>query len=713
MGFSVVTMPGPALAIRAGKNDRTPVFVDLAALAAAKKSERAKFLKEHADRGAVPDRVARALAAAGDPAALAEALRPIVDERASPGGAISPAGTPLLQRTDERRRTGSHYTPRALTEPIVRHALEPAFARLGDDARPEAVLALKVCDPACGSGAFLVEACRQLGERLVAAWARHPEARPAVPPDEDEQLHARRLVAQRCLYGVDRNPLAADLARLSLWLATLARDHEFTFLDHAVKSGDSLVGLDARGIAAAHWHPSKPGLPLFRRLVEERVAEATRGRAEIQGAPDDVARALQEARHRTLEGRLGPVRAMGDAVVAAFFSADRPRARETARAEAESWFTAGLQPDWARLEGLAATLRDGAHPLRPFHWGLEFPEVFSAGGFDAIVGNPPFAGKNTLIAGSRARYLPWLQTLHAGAHGNADLVAHFFRRAFGLLRPGGAMGLVATNTIGQGDTRDTGLAAILEAGGAIRRATRRVRWPGEAAVVVSLVHVARGAAPSPVLDGRQVRRISAYLVEGDLDRSPARLAANARKAFQGSIVLGMGFTFDDAAAAKGEAESLDTMRALIAKDPRNAERIRPYIGGEEVNTSPTHAHHRFVIDFADFPLRRDSALPSWPRATEEAREAWRRAGVVPGDYLGPAAADWPELLEIVERRVKPERVRINDAIGRTIWWRFLRRRDRLYNAIAPLHCVLAINCGACPHLAFGLGRVDIPASFSR
>ena len=86
-----------------------------------------------------------------------------------------------------------------------------------------------------GSGAFLVEACRALGERLVRAWARWPETRPKIPEDEDEPLHARRLVAQRCLYGVDKNPRAVELAKLSLWLATLARDHEFTFLDHALK----------------------------------------------------------------------------------------------------------------------------------------------------------------------------------------------------------------------------------------------------------------------------------------------------------------------------------------------------------------------------------------------------------------------------------------------------------------------------------------------
>ena len=206
-----------------------------------------------------------------------------------------PAGTPILQPTDERRRTGSHYTPRTLTEPIVRHALEPAFERLGPDATPEQVLDLKVCDPAMGSGAFLVEACRRWPRGWSQAWARHQDKKPAIPPDEDEELHARRLVAQRCLYGVDKNPLAIDLAKLSLWLATLARDHEFTFLDHALKSGDSLVGLTQEQIAAAHWDTSKPGLPLFGKLVTDRVREADEGpRRDPRARPTTTKRAIAE-----------------------------------------------------------------------------------------------------------------------------------------------------------------------------------------------------------------------------------------------------------------------------------------------------------------------------------------------------------------------------------------------------------------------------------
>ena len=399
-----------------------------------------------------------------------------------------------------------------------------------------------------------------------------------------------------------------------------------------------------------------------------------------------------------------PARIVGDAVIAAFFSADNPRGREAERQTVESWIAA-TPPDWDRLRAQGDAFR-AEQGWRPFHWEIEFPEVFLRDnpGFDAIVGNPPFAGKNTISAASGPRYLPWLQTLHKGAHGNADLVAHFFRRAFGLLRAGGAFGLIATNTIGQGDTRETGLAAILREGGAVFRATKRYQWPNEgAAVVVSVVHVRNGGAEQPpILDGRQVGRISAYLVEGDFDNAPARLEANASKSFQGSILLGMGFTFDDAAAAKGEADSIAEMQRLIASDPRNAERIKPYIGGEEVNNSPVHAHHRFAIDFEDYPLKRDpAATHPWHRLTEETQRAKLRSGIVSADYPGPVAADWPDLLEIVERRVKPKRMLDNREGYRRYWWRYAERRAGLFEALKPVSQLLALS-RVSPQLGVGV-----------
>ncbi|MCX7382621.1 MAG: N-6 DNA methylase [Alphaproteobacteria bacterium] len=693
MGFSVLAAPGPALAIAAGKNNRTPVFVDLAHLAKLRGKDRLRALKDDYSRAQLTPKLAAAIEAARDEAALATALTPLVDERGSPGAAITPAGTLILQPTDERRRTGSHYTPRSLTEPIVRHALEPAFARIGADATPADVLALKVCDPAMGSGAFLVEACRQLATRLVAAWARHADTRPPIPPDEDEDLLARRIVAQRCLYGVDRNPLAVDLARLSLWLATLARDHEFTFLDHALKSGDSLVGLTAKQIGRLAWRDDQADFAPFFGFLRERVAEAVRARGEIQNAPDDIARAIQEQRHRHIETRLDDIRNLGDAVIAAFFSTDRARAQDNARKQLGIWASRPPEEAWPRFRTIAAELRAVPHPLRPFHWPVEFPEVFAGNdpGFDAIVGNPPFAGKNTLINGHRSGYLPWLQTLHEGAHGNADLVAHFFRRSFGLLRRGGCFGLIATNTVGQGDTRETGLRAILAQDGNISAATRRLVWPGEAAVVVAVVHMTKGPVGVPRLDGRPVRRISAYLVEGDLDTSPQQLEANSSKVFEGSKIYGSGFTFDNDGGRKGLCENIDKMTEIVENDIRNSEVIYPYIGGEELSSNPQHLHHRYVIDFEDYPLRRDNSLGSWTTAPPKRRSDLLKEGIVPDDYSDPVAADWPDLLSIVERFVKPERAKVDREARRKRWWRFGDRQPGLYRAIREQDYVLAIS----------------------
>lgn len=671
MGFTVEAAKNRVLAIKAGKNNKTPVFVALDELLAKKGKDRIKDLKEN---------VGRALTAAqGKPVEeaksiedLVSALDGMVDERGSPKKRVAALGTPILQPTGERRRTGSHYTPRSLTAPIVKYALEPAFARLGPDATPDQVLDVKVCDPAMGSGAFLVEACRALGERLVAAWARWPKTRPTIPADEDEELHARRLVAQRCLYGVDKNPRAVDLARLSLWLATLARDHEFTFLDHALKCGDSLVGLTTAQIAAANWDESKPGLPLFRQLIRDRVAEALKARAEIQSAPDDTMRAIQEARHRTLEVRQAPIRTMADAVVSAFFAADKPKPREKNRADVESWISTSSQGEWKKLDVSASSLRLSDQPLPPFHWQIEFPEVFARenGGFDAMIGNPPFLGGKRISEEYGTKYRDWLATLHSRSTRNIDLIGHFFLRSFVLLRHDGVLGLIGTNTLAQGDTREGSLAIILSDGGAISRAEKRVRWPGEAAVVVSVVHIVKGAMCCPRLDGRPVQRISAYLVEGDFDSSPSRLAANSGKAFQGSIVLGMGFTFDDEAATKGSATSITEMQKIIEADEKCAERIFPYIGGDEINTSPTQAHHRFVINVNDLAIDK-------------------------------VEAEFHPLFDVLDLLVRPERQKEKNKKNGPMyyeWWRYWRERPELYRSIRNL-----------PH-AFALSRVSAQMS---
>ena len=164
----------------------------------------------------------------------------------------------------------------------------------------------------------------------------------------------------------------------------------------------------------------------------------------------------------------------------------------------------------------------------------------------------------------------------------------------------------------------------------------------------------------------------------------------------------MGFTFDDT-DKKGVANPLSEMQRLIEADPRNGERIFPYIGGEEVNTSPTHAHHRYVINFEDFPLRRDDLGERWMDAGEELRRAWLRRGVVPLDYQEPVAADWPQLLAIVEERVKPERKKLGDdgdaRRRKEKWWLWGRYTPGLFAAISGSAPVL-INSRVSNYLQF-------------
>ena len=792
MGFRMEIATGRSVAIKPAKKLGAPSTVDLDALLAQGTDSRAKWLQPRTDRN-LTDTVAKGLRAAETVEDLHAALDRVLDKDATPD--LVPAGALVLQPNEERRRSGSHYTPRELTEPIVRHTLAPILERLrGEDGRaptPARILDIKVCDPAMGSGAFLVETCRQLADALIDAWGAHGEM-PVIPPDEDEVIHARRLVARKCLYGVDRNPMAVDLAKVSLWLSTLARDHPLTFVDHAFRHGDSLVGLSRRQIEAFHWLRDAQRLQRGIEVgwVREHMAKATELRRRIREAGEAATdRELHDLWHDARD-EIDVVRLYGDLALAAFFAEAKPKQRETKRLEFAGAVT---RNEAIRYQSWLEEQRDADPPLAPFHWEVEFPEVFDREnpGFDAFVGNPPFLGGKRISTVLGNAYRDWLVELHEGANSNADIVAHFFRRAFSLIRFGGAFGLVATNTIAQGDTRSSGLRWICENGGEIFRATKRVKWPGDAAVVVSVLHVGRGASDDRVLDGTDVPEITAFLFHRGSHADPAPLRSNADKCFNGSFVLGMGFTFDDT-DKKGIATPITEMHRLIGENPRNGECILPYIGGEEVNTAPTHAHHRYVINFRDWPLcradrqtqasktwnsrsadilsasgRRPEIVPagtmpappeqppllgratgsesrptspetgreamrtpanrdrddeagddrgsgddvpvemaSWADATNAERRRWLQRGIVPSDYPEPVAADWPELLAIVENRVKPERDVQNRKALRERWWQYAEKRPALYDAITGLDRVL-VNSQVSNNLQFAFLTANI------
>jgi hypothetical protein len=689
MGFRLEKAGGRSIAIKPAKAHGAPVTINLEALLQVPAKDRGKWVKEQAGQ-ALTGTALNELKAADTAEALVAALERKVARDLTPN--IVPPGGMVLQPSDERRRSGSHYTPRSLTEPIVRKALEPVAAsfqlagpagqagslpprpepvaasfQLAGPAgqagslppRPEAILALKVCDPAMGSGAFLVEACRQLGDVLVAAWHAH-HCLPTIPSDEDELLHARRLVAQRCLYGVDKNPMAVDLAKLSLWLATLAKDRPFTFLDHALRCGDSLVGLTREQIIRFHWKEGPQQQILGAERVTEALTVATRTRQEILDAGDAGSFDLKQQKLAAADGTLNLVRFAGNLVVAAFFGADKDRQRQERRDELLGQLTEYLRTGNMNLRPgeTEKRLRAGAKGVTPFHWQIEFPEVFGRenAGFDCIVGNPPFMGGTMISTNLGESYKDWLYSAYSESGNRMDLVAYFFRAAFGLTHEGGAFGLIATNTIAQGDTRKGGLRFICTHGGTIYTARRRMKWPGLAAVTVSVIHIQRGKHTGPYqLDDNEVRRVTAFLFHRGDHEDPAPLAANKDLIFEGFKLAGQGFLFDD----KDEAASpLAEMHRLMNRG-LNRERIFPYIGGEEVNDSPTHAFHRHAIDFADMTLER-------------------------------IEAEWPELLAVVREKVKPHRDSANRDAHRERWWQYGEKRPGLRRAIRNLPRVQVI-----------------------
>jgi len=362
---------------------------------------------------------------------------------------------------------------------------------------------------------------------------------------------------------------------------------------------------------------------------------------------------------RLAEEEVDKVRRAGDLAVLGFFSGSKQKERQEARDRLlERWLKATDQSgsEESLREGVALKsevhqIREAEHSVTPFHWEIEFPEVFERkpSGFDAFVGNPPFLGGRRTSASLGQGFSNWINTVYDNSSNNADLVAFFFRRAFSLLRQHGALGLIATNTIAQGDTRETGLRWIRANNGVIYQARRRMRWPGMAAVVVSVIHATKGDTEIALtLDGKVVDEITAFLFHRGTDESPKLLMANCNRSFQGVIPLGAGFLFQDDATDRGASTQQERLR-LVEADPRNSEMIKPYIGGHDILDNPRHETEKFVIDFESMSL------------TEAGR--------------------WPDLVTILEEKVKPERAKQKRKHLRERWWQFAEVRPAMRSAL--------------------------------
>ena len=625
-------------------------------------------------------------------------------------------GVPVVHRKDsfyvtngqDRRSTGTHYTPKVLTEMIVKEALEPVVYVGPAQGTPRAewklkspaeILDLKVCDPAMGSGAFLVQACRYLSDRLVDSWMAaekggkvidrygrvseiQPQEEMSKVPD-DRLCEARRLIAEKCLYGVDINPLAVELAKLSLWLITISKGKPFGFLDHNLKSGDSLLGVsDIRQLTEFRMKPEGLSGNLMSVTIEDIIAQATEEREEIRNAHVRDIRdvAIQEQRNKKVNELTKRIKNLADYFIGQVLVLGKPTKKTVAALDSASLRgSVLLDPESdsnqaaiinkERLVNLAYDLPVGqTEPRRPFHWAIEFPEVFAQGGFDAICGNPPFSGGKHLTGNFGTAYRDHLVAhLADGAKGNADLVSYFYLRAKVLLRSRGLFSLIACNTIAEGDTRQVGLERIAKDEATIISAHPNMPWPGAASVVISPVTIYNGLDWSGafMLGNRRVETISPFLSPQE-EWSPQVLAANADSSFQGSLVLGKAFVVEE-----------DQAQALIELDGRNAEVLVPYLNGEDLNTSPTQKASRWVVNFYDWPLRR-CIKDDWARLDEEEKKRLIKSGVVSPDYKGFVATDFKEVYKLFRERLDAQAL---SSPSRPLWWQFWRIRSELYHAI--------------------------------
>ncbi len=642
---------------------------------------------------ALPD-ADRALLAVTRDEELRGKLRPWIgiirkDLRGQP--VVIQRGGLVVTETPSRRDAGAHYTPRSLAEEVVKYALEPLVYSPGphetDDrsqwqpVSSDRILGLRVADIACGSGAFLVAAARFLARKLVAAWTEEETlGQYANRPGEVERDALRQVVA-RCLYGVDINEMAVEMCKLSLWLVSLDRDKPFSFVDNKVFVGNSLLGItNLDQLKAQHIDPAAATNRPFEldhagRYTKDLDAgaileEVSRRREELASVVDanDPARSTktkQRLQHENEES-LATLNRVADAVVAVGLDpaiGAEPGRRlnqgygdliaTLGRAFPEEGAGDGTLLEAVLERGLTPTVRTDYERWHCLHWPLAMPEVMGRGGFDAIIGNPPFLGGQKLTGAMGANIRDWfVEVLARGQRGSADLIAYFFLRAHSLLNDHGTLGLVATNTVAQGDTREVGLDQMVDSGFTITRAIQSRSWPSQSAnlefAAVWGTHGTLSNRVMAVCDDAPVPRISTLLEPaGSVKGKPERLNENQGIAFIGCYVLGKGFILDPEEAAE-----------WIAADSRNAEVLFPYLNGEDLNSRPDCSPSRWVVDFG---LR---------------------------EYREAAAYELP--FSRVFRDVKPQREEVKIDYRREYWWRFAAWAPAMRKAIADLDEVLVI-----------------------
>ncbi len=550
------------------------------------------------------------------------------------------------------------------------------------------ILDLRVADIACGSGAFLVAAARYLGQRVVEAWIREGSANTQT---RGLELRAIREVVASCLYGADINAMAVEMCKLSLWLVSLDRDLPFSFVDDKVFVGNSLLGLTSLDqLRKLHIYPDRapPGrpFPLFDVKIGPIIRKASRLRSRLatEISESDPARnsSAKNRQLKELHEVTATLRTIADGVIAAGLPLggkptkklderymtlrqlikDGMRSQNT---EYRTQITEHRTPyndttgrtklDNFIKQGLTPTVETYYKRWVPLHWVLEAPDVIvDRGGFDAVVGNPPFLGGKKVSPATGKEVREWLMSVIAnGVRGSADLVAFFFLRAASLLGRNGVLGLIATNTVAQGATRQVGLDQMLNRGFQIVRANQSRSWPAASANLQFSAVWGTGATISGKAvrdcDGVMTSCISSLLEpqSGEMGL-PFALAENARRAFIGVYMNGTGFRVPRHVASQ-----------MIESDPRNRRVLFPFLNGKDINRSSDHAAKEFAIDFFGMELA-------------EART-----------YIEP--------IHWIEERVRLHReLLVNKPKVRQRWWRYERDGIARRRATSELDVSLAI-----------------------
>jgi type I restriction-modification system DNA methylase subunit len=470
----------------------------------------------------------------------------------------------IFSQGDQRAATGSHYTPDELVQPLIKHSLDYLIADKLKEANPEqALLSLRVADIACGSGHILLAAARRIATELAIVRTGEEQ------PSPTAFRAAIRDVIRQCIYGVDLNPLAVELCKVALWLEAHNPGEPLNFLDHHIKCGNAIVGFakreelergipdeafatqpgDEKDIAALFRKKNKDErtkqgqLQVFDPVIEQQLDAIVNRWRELSNLPEQTPAQIDNKKLRFQEFNqsqeawtLAEIAAMP---IAQFYIEKTNAYKYKLITDAEyRRFLKGQQTPQGQAVAEAFTI---GLKKRFFHWFLEFPEIMARGGFDCILGNPPYLGGQALSGTYGHSFCGYVKWEYAPA-GLSDLVVYFLRRIFSLLRPNGFTAFITTNSIKDGDIRKDGLEQVIAQGGSINMAVRGIKWPGLANLVVSLVSIHNCAWKGRrILDGKDVSFISAFFEDTEDSGEPTHLPDNANFVFMGSIPLGDGF----------------------------------------------------------------------------------------------------------------------------------------------------------------------------